>query len=110
MIMLRVANGYSEMTARAEREREAARVRHQAQAEGKARTQRDAARRQAVQVLVRLAKLHPSFGALDQVYYFLAIELAAMGSAQTSRRTLEKLIDSYPDSPLAEHAREALSQ
>jgi hypothetical protein len=108
VLLLRTGNSYAELAACASKEMQDAQARKVAAAENKARAQRDAGRKHAVRLYSALLQDHPDFDRCDEVYYFLALELAGLGKQDAMREALKALVDKYPDSPLADSAREVL--
>jgi hypothetical protein len=68
----------------------------------------DASRNMAIKHYQSLLDRHPSYEKLDEVHYYLAVELQLAGDSDGWRAALSALLERYPESSLAEQAQEAL--
>jgi hypothetical protein len=74
----------------------------------KSRHVRDACRKRVVYYYNLILRDHPTYDKLDEVYYYLAVELALMGDSAGRRSALQALVEKYPGSRFATDAREAI--
>lgn len=106
LLMRRLAEDYGELEAAASLD--ASKPNQSRTAIESARRVRDAASKHVLRYYRQLLDQHPTYDKLDEVYYYLAVELALLGDSAGRRTALQTLLQKFPDSKLAAAASEAL--